>query len=159
LHVRYRSGMRAFALFITILAAASCGSKSTPTTSGSAAGSATTQPSTGSGAVGSAGSAATSGSAVMTGSAETGSAGAGSAAKLDPKFESLDPSERRTCGIYATCKVGDNEANEPKEMEYENACLTVWVTLSAAEKTKIATCADAVGQCSTPPHCFDSMKL
>ena len=54
----------------------------------------------------------------------------------------------------------DDDPNaENKQATFENACLTVWVTLSAAEKKKIATCADAVGQCLGPPPCFDTMNL
>lgn len=159
--------MRGFALFVMLVALASCGSKTATTTSGSAS----TPAGTGSSAVGSAvtGSAAMTGSATAEGSAvagsgsAAGSAVAGSAATLDPKFEALSAEERHTCGIYAGCKVEsmrDDDPNaEAKEPTFENACLEVWVKLSAAEKKKIASCADKVGQCLGPPPCFDSMKL
>jgi hypothetical protein len=133
--VRYRSFVRVLACFAIVLALLSCGSKP----SGSASGS------SGSGSA-----------AVATGS---GSATTGSAAAL----ESIPPEERRTCGIYARCKVeglrDDDPQAEAKKPSFENACLTVWVTLSAADKKKIASCADKVGQCLGPPDCFDSMKL
>ena len=117
------------------------------------------------------GSAAPEGSAVAVagsgsataGSAVAGSASEGSAATLDPKFASLSPEERHTCGIYATCKVEGMRDDDPhaadKKETFENDCLAVWVKLSAAEKKKIAACADKVGQCMGPPPCFDSMKL
>jgi hypothetical protein len=53
----------------------------------------------------------------------------------------------------------DDPQAESKEPAFEDACLTVWGTLHAAEKKKITTCADKVGQCLGPPPCFDSMKL
>jgi hypothetical protein len=157
--------MRVLARFAMVVALMSCGSKTTPG-AGSASGSSGSaqQPehgSAGSAAVvtGSATGSDTAGSAV----AGSGSASAGSAAALDPKFESIPPEERRTCRIYARCKVeglrDDDPQAEAKKPSFENACLTVWVTLSAADKKKIASCADKVGQCLGPPDCFDSMKL
>jgi hypothetical protein len=71
--------------------------------------------------------------------------------------------ERRTCKIYATCKVQGLRDDDPnasaKEPHFLDECLKVWVTLSTAEKKSIASCADQVGQCLGPPACFDSMKI
>lgn len=106
---------------------------------------------------------ASSGSGSGSATAATAGSGSASAATLDPKFAGLDAQERHTCGIYARCKVeglrDDDPQAESKEPTFENACLAVWVTLPAAAKQTIASCADKVGQCLGPPPCFDSMKL
>ncbi|HEX4455910.1 MAG TPA: hypothetical protein VH143_33850 [Kofleriaceae bacterium] len=164
--------MRVFALLVASLTLSSCGSKSTPAASGSgSAGSAIagSAAATAGSAMATTGSGSGSGSATPTATAGSGSAtstataGSGSAATLDPKFAALDPQERHTCGLYARCKVeglrDDDPQAESKEPSFENECLTVWVTLHAAEKKKITSCADKVGQCLGPPPCFDSMNL
>lgn len=105
----------------------------------------------------------TAGSAAPAKGSQT-AAGSGSAAlAADPLIAALSPQERRTCGIYATCKVAglrDDDPQAPKKQpQFEQDCLKVWVTLSADEQKKIANCADKVGECQGPPDCFDSMKL
>ena len=98
-----------------------------------------------------------------SGSATATTAGSGAVATLDPTFAALDAQERHACGIYARCKVEGLRDDDPqaasKAPTFENACLRVWVTLDTAEKKKITSCADTVGQCLGPPPCFDSMKL
>ena len=138
-------------VLVLVVAAAllttACHSKSS--SSSGSAGSAETTAQAGSAAQGSAGSAA--------------SSAVGSAAAPDPRIAALSPEERRTCGIYATCKVtglrDDDPQADEKRPQFLNECLAAWVNVPATEKKKIAECADAVGACFGPPPCFDSMKL
>ena len=144
-------------VFAAALTGGGCRSK-TQDTAGSAG------PTTGSQAVAQ-GSGTRTGSAGSAGSgSDSGSASSGSAAAApDPRIAALSPQERRTCGIYATCKVAGLRDDDPqapaKQPRFEQDCLKVWVTLSADEQKKVADCADKVGECQGPPDCFDSMKI
>lgn len=145
-------------VFAALLTGAGCRSKTQDTagSGGSAKGSQTVASgsTTNTTVTGGSGSGSSSGSAAGSSS--------GSAAP-DPRIAALSAEEKRTCGIYATCKVAGLRDDDPqapaKQPQFEQDCLKVWVTLAADEKKKIADCADKVGECQGPPDCFDSMKI